>query len=66
MDYGVDEYGRYKQYADGERFVIEPFPYWNTWHAIWLKPFSRLTILLWHIGMIRQHGLCKWNHDRKY
>ena len=47
QSYGIDEYGRYVE-KDGERLVIEPWPY--------KRPISARIVARWHVLLWYLHG----------
>jgi len=55
--YGIDAYGRYHE-VDGERYMVEEWPF-ERWRLITRFRY-RLDIILWHLGILRQHGLSTW------
>ena len=52
MTFGLDDYGRYVE-IDGERFVVEPFPYWG-WNPmyLWMHVWKRIEIGVWHMSRV--------------
>ena len=48
--YGLDDYSRYRE-IDGERYAVEPFPFWGWSPAyLWYHALARFGVCVWHLS----------------
>lgn len=57
MQYGTDEYGRYAEDENGERFAVEFYPFWRRYPWRLLAILSQAYyVARWHLGIRMQKG----------